>query len=58
VLELFGRMVIPTTRWALFLGFYIITFPSWMPRSGLLEQSDILHGKSAISYRKRNTRGR
>jgi hypothetical protein len=28
VLELFGRMVIPTTRWALFLGFDLIAFSS------------------------------
>jgi hypothetical protein len=32
----------------LFLGFHLIAFPSWLPGSGLLAQSDILHGKSAV----------
>jgi hypothetical protein len=32
----------------LFLGFHLIAFSSWLPGSGLLAQSDILHGKSAV----------
>jgi hypothetical protein len=43
-----GRFLGRRRRWALFLGFNLIAFSSWMPRSGLLAQSDILHGQSAV----------
>lgn len=35
-------------RWALFLGFNLIAFSSWLPGSALLAQSDILSGKSEV----------
>lgn len=43
-----GRFLGRRRRWALFLGFHLIAFSSWLPGSGLLAQSDILHGKSAV----------
>src|SRR4030095_6019820 len=41
-----GRFLGRRRRWALFLGFHLIAFSSWLP--GLLAQSDILHGNSAV----------
>lgn len=43
-----GRFLGRRRRWALFLGFHLIAFSSWLPGSGLLAQSDILHGNSAV----------
>ena len=43
-----GRFLGRRRRWALFLGFHLIAFSSWLPGSGLLAQSDILHGQSAV----------
>lgn len=43
-----GRCSRRRRHWVLFLGFYLIAFPSWLPGSALLAQSDILHGKSAV----------
>jgi len=43
-----GRFLGRRRRWALFLGFHLIAFLSWLPGSGLLAQSDILHGNSAV----------
>ena len=43
-----GKYLGQHRRWALFLGFSLIAFSSWMAGSALLTQSDILHGKSAL----------
>ena len=43
-----GRFLGRRRRWPLFLRFNLIAVSSWMPRSGLLAQSDILHGKFAV----------
>ena len=34
-----GRFLGRRRRWALFLGFHLIAFSSWLPGSGLLAQS-------------------
>jgi hypothetical protein len=44
-----GRFLGRSRGWALFLGFHLIAFSSWLPGSGLLAQSDIVHGKSPVN---------